>query len=334
MTIPSARWTCRVSICGTIVTMGLNPFRQQRQSPADYLLVAAAVVVCLLLVLWALLLLSAAVFAFAKWMQQDIQLHGEANRDLEARAMAHSGLALALHPLVSKLTPGLEEDFDGGLGYTVKIISEGGKLNIRWLIQDEDQRKLGILKKWLETRGLDYNQREIFVDCLLDWVDPDNAHRLNGVEDEGDYHPPNRPLQSVDEIAEIHGSEPLTHLDGWKEALTIYSQGPIDLTSAEPELIRLIPGIAEAQIERFVQFRRGRDGVDGTLDDPDFKNLDDVRVFLGLSPAQFKELGGLIAVKDQTLHITSEGRSGNAYRQVDVVVLKTGGNPQILSWKE
>jgi hypothetical protein len=35
--------------------MGLNPFRQQRRSPADYLMVAGAVLVCALLVLWALL---------------------------------------------------------------------------------------------------------------------------------------------------------------------------------------------------------------------------------------------------------------------------------------
>jgi hypothetical protein len=34
--------------------MGLNPFRQQRRSPADYLMVAGAVLACVLLVLWAL----------------------------------------------------------------------------------------------------------------------------------------------------------------------------------------------------------------------------------------------------------------------------------------
>jgi hypothetical protein len=33
--------------------MGLNPFRQHRRSPADYLMVAGAVVVCVALVLWA-----------------------------------------------------------------------------------------------------------------------------------------------------------------------------------------------------------------------------------------------------------------------------------------
>ena len=35
--------------------MGFNPFRQQRRSNADYLMVAAALVVCAALVLWALL---------------------------------------------------------------------------------------------------------------------------------------------------------------------------------------------------------------------------------------------------------------------------------------
>ena len=35
--------------------MGFNPFRQQRRSPVDYVMVAAAFVVVALLVAWALL---------------------------------------------------------------------------------------------------------------------------------------------------------------------------------------------------------------------------------------------------------------------------------------
>lgn len=37
------------------VPVGLNPFRQQKRSYADYVLVAAALAVCLALVIWALL---------------------------------------------------------------------------------------------------------------------------------------------------------------------------------------------------------------------------------------------------------------------------------------
>lgn len=41
---------------GTILTtMGFNPHRRTRKSPADYLMVAAALTVCVLLLAWALL---------------------------------------------------------------------------------------------------------------------------------------------------------------------------------------------------------------------------------------------------------------------------------------
>ena len=289
----------------------------------------------LLLVLWALLMLSAAVFAFAKWMQQDMQLHAESNRDLEARAMAHSGMAFALHPLVSRETPGLEEEFQGEIGYRVRIVSEGGKLNIRSLLEGESPEKLDILNKWLERRGLGYNERQVFIDCLLDWIDGDNAHRLNGVEDDGDYHPPNRMLQSVEELAQVRGAEPLTDTEGWKDALTIHGSGRIDLVAADLDVLRLLPGnIPETRLQQFVTFRRGVDGVDGTRDDPKFRDIKSVFDFLGVPEPSRRMLGNIVGVNDQTMRITSEGHSADAYRHVEAVVLKGGGKPTIYSWKE
>jgi hypothetical protein len=264
----------------------------------------------------------------------DLQVHSEGNRDVEARAMAHSGLALALHPLVTIKTPALEEDVAADLGYKVRITSEGGRLNINWLLRGEDPRKLTILKQWLENRGLEFQEREAFVDCLLDYVDGDDLKRLNGQETEGDYQPPNRELTSVDEIAQVANSGPLVSQAGWKDDLTIDSQGPIDLTAAPAETMRLLPGLGEARIAAFLTYRQGKDGLDGTIDDPEFKNLREIQSFLALSDTQFKELGGLVMQKDPTMRIISEGRAGNAYRQLEVVVRKAGASPQILSWKE
>ena len=288
----------------------------------------------LLLVMWALIILTGAVFAWVAVIQGELALHNNANRDVEARAMAHSGLALALHPLVSQKTPALDEEVAPGLGYKVRIVSEGGKLNINWLLRGEEPRKLVILKQWLEGRGLDFEQRETFVDCLLDYVDADNLQHLNGMEDERDYHPANRELISVDEIAQVANSGPLVAQAGWKDDVTIDSQGPFDLIAAPVAILRLLPGLGESRIAAFVKFRQGKDGLDGTLDDPEFKSIKEVQSFLGLGEAQFKELAGLVTIKDPTFHIISEGRSGNVYRQVEVVARKAGGNPQILSWKE
>ena len=288
----------------------------------------------LLLVMWALIVLSGAVFAWVAIVQGELLLHAEANRDVEARAMAHSGIALALHPLVSQKTPALEEEVAPDLGYKVRIVSEGGRLNVNWLLRGEEPRKLAILKQWLEGRGLDFQQRETFVDCLLDYVDGDDLKHLNGIEDEGDYHPANRELTGIDELADVAGAEPLVSQSGWKDELTVESQGPIDLIAARIEILRLLPGLGESRIAAFVKFRQGKDGLDGTIDDPEFKSLRDIQTFLGLGDTQFKEIGGLVTPKDPTMHITSEGRSGKAYRQVEVVARKAAGNPQILSWKE
>ena len=288
----------------------------------------------LLIVLWALILLSAAVFTWAKVIQQDIQISGRENREVEARAMAHSGLAIALHPLVSKKTPLLEEELGEGMGYRVTMVSEGGKLNIRWLLEGEDPRKLELFKQWLATMDLDFKEREVFVDCLLDYTDGDNDKRLNGVEDKDDYHPANRPLQSLDEISQVANAQLLTSKPGWRDQLTIHSQGPIDLTAANENILRLIPGIGELQMQRFLQYRRGKDGVDGTIDDPEFKSVQEIFSYLGVGQKQGQELGGLIGWKDQTMHITSEGTSAKVVRQVEVVARKGGSNPVILFWKE
>ena len=288
----------------------------------------------LLLVLWALLVLSAAVFGWAVSMQASLAQHGAANRATEARAMAHSGMAVALHPRVQLETPLPEETVAPGQSYRVKVVSEGGKLNLPWLLRGEEPRKILLLKQWLERRGLDFEQREVFVDCVLDYIDGDDLHRLNGREKEDGYEPANRDLRSVRELALIAGTEPLTSQPGWDDELTIYSQGPLDLGSASIDLLKLLPGLGETAIRQFVQYRQGKDALDGTPDDIRFANLAAIQKFLGLNAAQFKELAGLVTYKDPTLHITSLGRSSTVTRQVEVIVNKSGGKAGILHWKE
>lgn len=288
----------------------------------------------LLLVLWALLLLTAATFGWVTWVQTRLVAHGEASRAMEARAMARSGLTLALHPQVTRLTPLPAEELAPGAGYEVRLRSEGAKLNINWLLQGEEPLKITMFKQWLERRGLDFQQREVLVDCLLDYIDADNVKRLNGVEDEGNYHAANRQLLSVEELRQVRGTEPLTRQPGWQDDLTVYSLGPIDLTAASAEILELLPGLGDARIRAFVAMRQGRDGIDGTEDDRVFKNLTEIQQTLALSPAQFEQLRPLVSMSDPTLEIRSMGHSGATTRTIEVVARKAGAKPQILSWKE
>ena len=288
----------------------------------------------LLLVIMAIIMISAALMAWVGWAQTDLERSATANRDVEARAMAHSGIALALHPQVTEKTPGLEEAINGQMGFRVRIVGEGGRLNINWLISEEQPQRLDILKQWLELHGLSFDEREAFIDCLLDYVDADNVKRLNGAEDEPGYTPANRPLQSLDELEKVKNVGPLLRSPGWKDELTIYSSGPIDLTSANEAVLRLIPGFSEARITRFLQLRRGKDQVDGTEDDMQFKNFKEVGQWLGMSNTQLQDLQRYVTVKDTTQRIISEGYSADVIRQIDVVAQKSGANPAIRYWKE
>lgn len=289
----------------------------------------------LLVVLWALILLSVVVFAWAKWIHQELELYGEANLGLEAKALAHSGMAVALNPAVSKTTPLLQQSMGPERGYQVRMVSEGGKLNLRFLLEGEDPRKIDMFKRWLEQRGLDFQEREIFVDCLLDYIDGDDLNRVNGVEETSTYKAPNRMIRSIEELEAVPGSEPLLRSPGWEDQLTLYSQGTIDLLSAPPEVLRLLPGFGDSRIQLLLTVRSGKDGIEGTADDMQFQNVGQVLTYLGFSKAESQGLSGLVAINDRTMHITSVGTVGKVVRQVEVVARKNPGTKaQIVSWKE
>lgn len=288
----------------------------------------------LLLSLWALLLLSAAVLAWVGFIDRHIAFARESSLGLEARALAYSGLSLALHPQVKPSSPLLRQEFARDRAYEVALLGEGGRLNINWLLAGEDPRKLDLFRAWLERRGLGFREREVLIDSLLDWVDADNVRRLNGLEDAPGYRAPNRPLQSVEEIRQVAGSEALTLHPGWEDEITVMSQGPIDLLAADQNVLAILPGIGDPRAERFLQFRRGGDEKDNTEDDPEFENITQVRSFLGLSEAQFQVLSPLVTIRDNTWRVESVGRAGDLSRQLEVVARKVGQRAQILSWKE
>jgi len=289
----------------------------------------------LMLALWALFLLSAMVISWALDIDSRLTLSGDANRSLAAEAMAASGAEVALHPSVKPSSPNLHRALGTRGNYDVRITGEGGRLNLNWLTAGEDPIRLEILRKYLELKGVDLNERDRMIDALLDWVDPNTGlHRLNAPPETADYRPPHTPLTSVDELKKIFGWGEFTSQPGWEDDFTIDSSGPIDLAWASRDVLRALPGMRDDFVDRFLQLRRGPDGIDGTADDAQFKNLADVQYALGLSPEQFQQLAALVGFNDQVMRILSVGKSANITRTVKMVVRKSGNIPQVIVWKE
>ena len=286
-----------------------------------------------MLALWALFLLSAMVIAWALNIDSRLSISGNASRVVEAEAMAASGAEVALSPTVEAGSSVLHRSLGKNQRYDTRIVGEGGRLNLNWIVAGENPQRLAILRQYLEIKGVDLNERDRMIDSLLDYIDPDDLPRLNGVESGPGYQPKNSLFQRIEEVKLIKGWEKFTARADWENDFTLYSTGPIDLSWASREVLLSLPGFNEPIVDRFLEQRRGPDGIDGTEDDPVVASLDQVRLALGFTPEQFAQLSGLIGFKDQVVRVVSVGKSGNVTRTIQMIIRKSA-TPQMIRWKE
>ncbi len=207
-----------------------------------------------ILVVWVLVLLIALGTEFAFSMRTEVNTTRNFKEDREAYFLAKAGVQLAMAELLQKASfhsitqdqgliigrPGalagedetgqttpattpqepVEEPLDaiyavarediplgqGTVTYTIE--DENGKLNLNRVSRE-------ILVQALALNGLEQgSKRDEIADCILDWMDADDNHRLNGAEN--DYYlsqfPPyrakNGPLDSLEELLRVKGMTP------------------------------------------------------------------------------------------------------------------------------
>jgi general secretion pathway protein K len=292
----------------------------------------------IMLALWALFLLSAMIISWALDINSRLTLSGNGTRMLKAEAAACSGAEIALHPLINPGSQSLVGIVGDGATYEARMTGEGGRLDINWLVAGEDPDKLEILKRYLENKGIDLNERDAMVDALLDWVEPNTGlHHLNAPPESENYHPPHAGgLARVDELKQIAGWADFTSQPGWDDDFTVITRSGIDLQWASRDVLLALPGMDDRRVDAFLETRRGPDGIDGTQDDKTFKG-DEALVVLGFNQKQMEQVRKFL-MPTRFFRITSVGRAGNATRTVQMVFMKgtvtAGGSPQVLGWKE
>jgi len=311
----------------------------------------------LLLALWALFLLSAMVISWALTINSRLKSSSNANRVVEAEAMAASGADIALNPTIKPDSKNLHMKFAGGERFDVQVTGECGRLNLNFLTQGEDPTKLAILRQYLSLKGIELNDLDAMMDALLDWVSPNKGlHHLNAPPETDDYHPAHAPLTSVDDLKKIFGWGEFTSKPGWDKDFTVVANCvAIDLASASRDVLRAVPGMGEDSVDRFLQLRQGPDGIDGTADDFQFTATNgssvppEIQAALGLNPQQFQQIHSLFQYKGPFVRIVSIGKSGEVTRSVEMIAFKpmaplggaaglgasiAAGRPQVFSWKE
>jgi general secretion pathway protein K len=158
-----------------------------------------------------------------------------------------------------------KEEFGEG-GYWVRVMDEGGKINLNTVEEPDLRQKFANLK-------FDMEFSQLVVDTILDWRDSDSLVRLHGAENDyylalpipypakdGFFHTP-------EELLLVRGITPALFYGregpALRELFTVYSSGGagVNLLTASPLVLQAALGMDPQMITELVQRRNEARGA-------------------------------------------------------------------------
>jgi len=139
---------------------------------------------------------------------------------------------------------------------TIRITDEQARLNLNMLSQQR-------LIKLLEYTGIEEDRLNDIVDSLIDWIDPDDLHRLNGAEDEYyeefGYESKDGPLDVPEELLLVkgidddvfYGSDTYT---GLKDFITVYGNNAMNVNTVSEKMLSVL-GLGDVERDYIMSYR-------------------------------------------------------------------------------
>ena len=138
-------------------------------------------------------------------------------------------------------------------------------------------------------------------------------------------------------MKKVAGWADFTSAPGWDDDFTVVKGlNKVDLQWASRDVLLALPGITPNMVDRFLQIRQGPDGIEGTADDMQFKNISDAAMAFGVRADQLEQqpLASLITVNSNIYRVVSVGTAGTAKRTVQMVFNNRANPPSVYTWKE
>ena len=193
-----------------------------------------------------------------------------------------------------------------------------------------------IIAQALLYMGVESFQSSVIMDSLMDWVDPDLMVRTNGADEE-DYlaepNPPfppylvkNGPIDDLSELLFIRGITPeiyygIPSLDpsmmpmgmgtgtfGLVDLFTAVGGFQVNINTASPAVLQMIPGMDENLAFDIVMTRAGFDGVDGTEDDLPYVRIQDLLTVPSITPDVMQSLRRYVTNRSNTFEVIVEAQ--------------------------
>jgi len=292
----------------------------------------------LIAILWVVGILSIAVFSATQFLFIELESDANSSAIFLAEQLADRGVALAAHPNVKKGDPILRQELNSNEAFYARISSEGERLNLNELLENPEEDRI-VLEELFYQWGLQRDIAADVIDNLIDWIDADNEPTNVGAEQsyylslERLNHPFNRSFDALDEAMLVKGFPQVAAANpAWKDAFTLLSSGELDLNEAPPELIAAACQCDLEAARLFVVTRSGFDGIQGTLDDQPFEDIDTALQILGIPEGFIEDVADRVSLEDPAQRIISVGRYGGIAVERTVSVQYTGEIGEILQW--
>lgn len=289
----------------------------------------------LILMYWIIALLSLLVFGAAQLLISEFAMQSVQGQRVRAGQLAEMGLALAAHPQIERGDPVLIQQVTGFESFSATIESENARLNLNAILQSRDSV---ILQRLFEFWGMRPEEASPVISALLDWVDPDDLLSLNGAEEE-EYRragvvgaPPNRRLLSLGEVAGVSGIGLLAMVrPDWEDYFTLFGSGKLALDDAGEMAIYAVCACSMEAAQKFVELRRGRDGLENTEDDVVLQSVEEVMNLLEVPAPERPAVAARVTLQGTTLRLRSQGRMEDTRVERWLVVEGRGPGMRVLA---
>jgi general secretion pathway protein K len=241
--------------------------------------------VALMVVLWVLVLLIALATEFAFSMKGEVNTTRNYKEDIQAYHLAKAGIHMAMAEILYPSSfHASHQDFGLIMGDSTRGSESGstqsdktayrtsirqeiklGSGLITYSLQDENSKipinktTRNTLVKVLTSAGIESKEKkDVIADSILDWIDADKNHRLNGAENDfyqnliPPYFSKNAPIENLDELSKIRGiDEKILYGTNQRKGLinffTTYNVKLVNPNTASPEVLSIIFSESQAK---------------------------------------------------------------------------------------
>lgn len=211
----------------------------------------------------------------------------------------------------------------------ILISDESGKINVNKITDGTRANFVTFLTSY--KFKLDIITAETITDSLLDWIDADDFHHLNGAEKDyymslpSPYEPQNGALESIEELALIKGFSPQI-FEQLREYLTIYGSGKINVNAASKEVLLFVPMMTPEIADEIIQFRT-KEGIINNID-----VLQELFRHFGIIGSNFQKITNYLTTDDSNyVTITSVASSDKIMSSYKIVARKDMDSCKIIA---